>query len=328
MKIRRLGREGPQVSAIGLGCMAMSANAYGEPDQDEALATLNMAIDNGLTFFDTAKHYGDGRNEELIAKAISGRRETVVIGTKFGTIIRDDGSRGVSGRPDLIGEACDGSLKRLETDHIDIYYLHRIDPDVPIEERVGGMAKLVEQGKIRHLGLCEAAPETLRRACGVHQITALETEYSLWSRDPENDLFSTCRELGIGFVGYSPLGHGFLTATVKSTEVLDADDNRRRYPRFQEENLESNLALLQTLEDVADEKGCAPAQIALAWILAQGEDIVPIPGTRTRTHLLEIIEAADISLNDGELDTLDQAFVPSAVAGERWPPGVMKRLNG
>jgi len=328
MKTRQLGGEGPQVSAVGLGCMAMSANAYGKPDQDEALATLNMAIDNGLNFFDTAKHYGDGRNEELIAKAMSGRRESVVIGTKFGTIIRDDGSRGVSGRPDLIPEACEGSLKRLETDYIDIYYLHRIDPDIPIEETIGGMARLVEQGKIRHLGLCEAAPETLRRACSVYQITALETEYSLWSRDPEYDLFSTCRELGIGFVGYSPLGHGFLTATVKSMEELDADDNRRRYPRFQEENLEANLALLKTLEDMADGKGCAPTQIALAWILAQGEDIVPIPGTRTRTHLKEIIDAADISLTDGELDTLDQAFAPSAIAGERWPPGVMEKLNG
>jgi len=328
MKTRQLSQQGPNVSSIGLGCMAMSANAYGKPNQNETLATLRMAIDNGLNFFDTAKHYGDGRNEELIAKAISGKRESVIIGTKFGTIIHDDGTRGISGRPDLIAEACEGSLKRLETDYIDIYYLHRVDPNVPIEETIGGMVKLHDQGKIRYLGLCEAAPETLRRASTVHQITALETEYSLWSRDPENELFSTCQELGIGFVAYSPLGHGFLTATVKSFESLDAEDNRRRYPRFQNENFATNLALLKTLEEVAAEKGCVPVQIALAWILAQGEGIVPIPGTRTRKHLQEIIKAIEISLDDGELDALAQAFLPSSIAGDRWPPGVMKKLNG
>ena len=327
MKKRRLGANGPEVSAIGLGCMAMSANAYGTPDPDEALATLNAAIDNGLNFFDTAKHYGDGKNEEMIAKAIRGRREKVVIGSKFGTIVRDDGSRGVSGNPDLIPEACEGSLKRLGTDYIDIYYLHRIDPDVPIEETVGGMAKLVEEGKARHLGLCEAAPATLRRACAVHQITALETEYSLWSRDAENELFETCADLGIGFVAYSPLGHGFLTATVKNMDTLDEEDNRRRYPRFQDGNFEANLALLEPIEDIANARGVAPVQISLAWILAKGEHIVPIPGTKRRSHLMEIIEAADIVLDGPEIERLDRTFSAAAPAGERWPPGVMRRLN-
>lgn len=327
MKKRRLGANGPEVSAIGLGCMAMSANAYGAPDPDEALATLNAAIDNGLNFFDTARHYGDGKNEEMIGKAIRGRRDQIVIGSKFGTIIRADGSRGVSGNPDLIAEACAGSLKRLGTDYIDIYYLHRIDADVPIEETVGGMARLVEDGKVRYLGLCEAAPETLRRACAVHQITALETEYSLWSRDPEDDLFDTCRELGVGFVAYSPLGHGFLTAAVKDMDALDEGDNRRRYPRFQDANFKANLALLEPLEDIANARGVAPAQISLAWILAKGEHIVPIPGTTRRSHLMEIIEAADIVLDGPEVERLDRTFSAAAPAGERWPPGVMRRLN-
>jgi aryl-alcohol dehydrogenase-like predicted oxidoreductase len=327
MKKRRLGANGPEVSAIGLGCMAMSVNAYGAPDPDEALATLKAAIDNGLNFFDTAGHYGDGSNEELIAEAIRGRRAKTVIGSKFGTIIHDDGSRGVSGRPDLIPAACEASLKRLGTDYIDIYYLHRIDPDVPIEETVGGMARLVEAGKVRHLGLCEAAPATLRRACAVHPITALQTEYSLWSRDAETELFETCAELGIGFVAYSPLGHGFLTAAVKDMKALDEGDNRRRYPRFQDANFKANLALLKPLEEIANAHHVAPVQISLAWILAKGRHLVPIPGTTRRGHLMDIVEAADITLDQSEVERLDQTFSADAPAGERWPPGVMRRLN-
>ena len=327
MKTRRIGANGPQVSVIGLGCMPMSVPAFGAADPVEALATLNLAIERGLNFFDTAKHYGDGKNEELIAQAIKGRREDVVIGTKFGTIVAADGSRSVSGRPDLIPEACDGSLQRLGTDYIDIYYLHRVDPEVPIEETVGGMAKMVEAGKVRHLGLSEAGPATLRRACAVHPIAALQTEYSLWSRDPETELFDTCRELGIGFVAYAPLGHGFLTGGVKSMEALGEKDVRHRYPRFEAGNFEANLKLLETVEQMASDKGCKTVQLALAWILAQGDNIIPIPATRRRTHLEEIVAAAEVVLTEQEASELDEIFSVDAVSGLRWPKSALRRMS-
>lgn len=328
MKTRTLGRDGPEVSAIGLGGMPLTTPAYGPIDPEESLATVNMAIDNGMNFFDSAQHYADGKNEELIAKAMKGRRDKVVIASKFGTIVHPDGHRSVTGNPDLIPDACDGSLKRLGTDHIDVYYLHRIDPDVPIEETVGGMARLVEQGKVRHLGLCEAAPATLERACKIHQITALQTEYSLWSRFAEDELFEACRKLGIGFVAYCPLGHGFLTAAVKSGDILGEKDQRHALPRFDAENLARNVALLAPLEDIAAANAVTPSQIALAWILAQGDHLVPIPGTRRRTHLKENIDAADIVLSDSEIDQLNGTFTPAAIAGERWPEAGMRRMNG
>jgi len=328
MKTRRLGNDGPEVSAIGLGCMPLTTPAYGPIDLEESLATVNSAIDSGMNFFDSAQHYGDGKNEELIAKAIKGRREKVVIASKFGTIVHADGHRSVTGRPELIPDACEGSLKRLGTDYLDVYYLHRIDPDVPVEETVGGMAKLVEQGKVRFLGLCEAAPATLERACKIHQITVLQSEYSLWSRFAEDELFDACLNLGIGYVAYCPLGHGFLTAAVKSSDILGEKDQRHSLPRFDGENLARNVALLGPLEDIARAKNATPSQIALGWILAQGDHLVPIPGTRRRTHLKENIEAADIALSKDEIDQLTQTFTPDAVSGERWPESGMKRMNG
>ena len=307
--------------------MALSVPAFGPADPDEALATVNLAIDMGCNFFDTAIHYGDGKNEKLIATAAKGRRDSVIIASKFGTIVHPDGSRSISGKLEIIAPSLEKSLKNLNTDYLDLLLMHRVDPDTPIEETVGAMAKLVEQGKLRHIGLCEAAPATLRRACAVHQLTVLQTEYSLWSRHPEEELFSTCQELGIGFVAYSPLGHGFLAGAVKDRNVLGEKDTRQGIPRFQEGNFEKNLGLLETVEEVAAAKGATTAQIALAWVMAQGNFIVPIPGTRRRTNLEENIEAADITLHKSDLDRLDQAFMPAAIAGERWSAGQMERMN-
>lgn len=328
MKKRRLGRSGLEVSAVGLGCMAMSERAFGAPDQDEALATLHAAIDQGCTFFDTAVHYGKGKNEELIARAIKGRREAVVIASKFGTTVHPDGHRTSSGDPRLIPDAIEGCLQRLQSDYLDILFLHRVDPNVPIEETVGGMAAMVEQGKVRYLGLCEVSVATLQRAHKVHPLAALQSEFSLWSRDIEPENLPACRALGIGLVGYSPLGHGFLAGTVRDTQGFDEKDMRRDTPRFTEENLKRNLQLLRPVEEIAARNHCTPAQVAIAWVLAQGDDIVPLPGTRNRRNLKSNIDAADIEMSAADLDLLNKTFVIGAAAGDRYVPSGMKRING
>lgn len=326
MKYRRLGNCPLEVSAIGLGCMAMT-NIYGKADEHETIHTLHAAIDQGVNFMDCSDAYADGKNEEFLGQVLKGRREKVLVTTKFGNIRYPDGRRDVNGRPEYVAEACEASLRRLNVDVIDIYYQHRVDPKVPIEDTVGAMAKLVEQGKIRYLGLSEAGAETLRRAHAVHPIAALQTEYSLWTRFAEDELLPTCRELGIGYVAYSPLGRGFLTATVKSLDVLAPQDRRRDMPRFQGENLEHNLTLLTPIEDMATAKGCTPAQVALAWVLAQWDDIVPIPGTKQRGHLEENIKALQVILDKTELATLAAAMPRNATAGERYPAAQMKRLG-
>src|SRR3954469_14066955 len=297
MKTRSLGRSGLTVSALGLGCMSMS-EFYGPGDDAESIATIHRAIELGVTFFDTADVYGPFKNEELVGRAIKGKRDKLVIATKFG-IVRDPANpkaRGVNGKPDYIRKSCEGSLKRLATDYIDLYYQHRVDPNTPIEETIGGLAELVKEGKIRHIGLSEASVKTIRRAAKVHGITALQTEYSLWSRDPEDEILATCRDLGIGFVAYSPLGRGFLTGAIRSIEDLDEDDYRRFSPRFQGENFQRNLDLVARIEALAERKGVTPAQLALAWVLAQGEDVVPIPGTKKVPRLEENGAAADVEL--------------------------------
>jgi len=319
MKQRKLGNQGLTVSAMGLGCMGMS-EFYGTADETEAIATIHRALELGVTFLDTADMYGVGHNEELVGKAVRDRRDRVILATKFGNVRGSDGSfLGVNGQPDYVRSACEASLKRLGVEVIDLYYQHRVDPNTPIEDTVGAMAELVQQGKVRYLGLSEAAPETIRRAQAVHPISALQTEYSLWSREPEAEILPTCRELGIGFVPYSPLGRGFLTGKIKSPDDLSEGDFRaERYPRFQGENIQKNLELVQRVEAVAAAKGVTPGQLALAWVLAQGEDIVPIPGTKRRTYLEENVAAAEITLAPGELDQLSEMLPPGVAAGDRY----------
>ncbi len=323
MKRRRLGEL--EVSAIGLGCMSMTP-IYGEPSEPEAIATIHRAVALGVDLIDTADAYGDGANEELVGRALKGRRDKVVLATKFGNIRYPDGRREVNGRPDYVPQACEASLKRLGVDVIDLYYLHRVDPSVPIEETIGAMARLVAQGKVRHLGISEAAPATLRRAHRTHRLAALQTEYSLWTREPEAGLLDLCAELGIGYVAYSPLGRGFLTGTV-SEAALGAKDRRRDMPRFQGDNFKRNAALLEALRALAAKEGCSPAQLALAWLLARRGFIVPLPGTKQRKWLEENVAAADLAPSGETLAALDRAFPPNAAAGTRYPEAMMKRVG-
>lgn len=325
MRHRRLG-QGLQVSAIGLGCSGMTSD-YGVPDDVESTATIERAIALGVDLFDTSDAYGAGRNEELLGQAIGSRRDGLIVCSKFGNIRGPDGQRGgVNGRPDYVPVACEASLKRLGVETIDLYYQHRVDPQVPIEETVGAMARLVEQGKVRYLGLCEAGPDTIRRAHAVHPLAAVQMEYSLWSRDAEAEILPLLRELGIGLVAYAPLGRGFLTGAFRSRADLIPTDRRHAHPRFQEGNFERNLTLLDPIAALAEARGCAPAQVALSWVLSRGEDIVPIPGTKRRVYLEQNVGALDVALNAAEIAQLDAAFPPQAAAGTRYPEAQLKRL--
>jgi aryl-alcohol dehydrogenase-like predicted oxidoreductase len=328
MKTRRLGRGGPQVSALGLGCMGMS-EFYGPRDEAESIATVHAALDAGVTFLDTADIYGPFTNEELVGRAIRGRRGEVFLATKFG-IIRDPNDptkRGVSGRPDYVRACCDASLKRLGLEVIDLYYQHRVDPNTPIEDTVGAMADLVRAGKVRFLGLSEAGAGTIRRAAAVHPIAALQTEYSLWSRDAEAEVLPACRALGVGFVAYSPLGRGFLTGEFRTAEDLPTNDARRNHPRFQGENFQKNLDLARKVRELAAAKGCTPSQLALAWVLAKGPDIVPIPGTKRLKYLDDNLGAVLVRLTAEEMDRIDAVLPPGAASGERYPPHAMRAID-
>ena len=328
MQRRTLGRQGLTVTALGLGCMGMS-EFYTGRDDEESIATIRRALDLGIDFLDTADMYGPFTNERLVGRAIRGRRDEVVLATKFGNQRGEDGSfLGVNGRPDYVRKSCDGSLQRLGVDHIDLYYQHRVDRTVPIEETVGAMADLVREGKVRFLGLSEAAPATIRRAHHEHPISALQTEYSLWTRDPEDEGLPLCRELDIGFVAYSPLGRGFLTGRFRAFEDLPEEDYRRNSPRFQGENFQKNLDLVERVEEIARRKGCSPAQLALAWLLAQGEDIVPIPGTKQRRYLEENVGSLDIELAPADLQQIEEVAPKGVAAGDRYHEAGMKTING
>ncbi|MEJ7711074.1 MAG: aldo/keto reductase [Pyrinomonadaceae bacterium] len=326
MEKRFLGSE-LEVSALGLGCMGMS-EFYGERDDEQSVAVIHRAIDLGVNFLDTADMYGPFTNEKLVGRAIKGRRDEVIIATKFGNVRGEDGSfLGINGSPEYVRAACDASLERLGIDVIDLYYQHRVDTTVPVEETVGEMARLVEQGKVRYLGLSEAGPESIRRAHSVHPIAALQTEYSLWSREPEDEILPLCRELGIGFVPYSPLGRGFLTGQIKTPDDLGANDRRRIFPRFQEGNFEQNIKLVERLQQMATQKNCQPVQLALAWVLTQGDDIVPIPGTKRQKYLEENAGAVNIELSENDLQRIDEIARPEAVAGTRYPEQMMQTVN-